>query len=83
MLFETAEHDGPAREIDPSRRDLKKLGGPASGEVQRLAERPAPGGLAAGRGKEGSALLSVETEPVSSGVMEAHFGHVNGMPGKC
>jgi hypothetical protein len=32
--------------------------------------------LAPGRGEEGRALLGVEIEPVSGGVMEAHFAHI-------
>lgn len=63
--------------------DLEELGCPAAGPVQRFAERPVPGPLAAGDGKEGGPLLGVQVEPVSGGIVEAHFAHVNRMREKC
>jgi len=44
--------------------------------VERLAQGPVSGGLAPGSGEEGRALFGVQIEPVSGGVMEAHFGHI-------
>ncbi len=65
----------PAGEVDPGRRDLHQLGGPAPGPVQRLAQGPVAGGLPAGRGEEVGPLLGVEVEASADRVVEAHFGH--------
>lgn len=43
--------------------------------MECLAQGPVPGGLTPGGGEEGRALFGVEVEPVSGGVMKAHFGH--------
>ena len=74
-LLKAANGDRASREIHPGRGDLEQLGGSAPGEVERLAERAIPCGLAPRHGQESRALLGIKIEPVPGGVMEAHLAH--------
>ena len=78
-LLKAAYGDRPTRQVHAGRGDLDQLGGPAAGEVQRLAQRAVAGRLAPGRGQEGGAFLGVQIEPASSRVMEAHLAHENSL----
>lgn len=75
-LFETAERDCSAGKIDTGRRDLDQLGGAAPGMMQRLAESTVAGGPTAGDGQKSRAFLSVQVQPVTVIVMEAHLAHI-------
>lgn len=75
-LLETADRDGSAREAHTGRVISSSSDGRPPGIVQRFAKRAVPGGLAPGRGEESCAPIDVEVEPVSGGVVEAHFGYV-------
>lgn len=75
-LLEAADCDRAAGEVYPGWGDLEQLGWPTAGEVQRLAERAIARRLAPGDRQEGGALFSVEVEPVSGIVGEAHLAHV-------
>ena len=75
MLLKGPNRDGAAGEVDPGRGDLKKLGRPATGPMQGLAQGPDLGGLTSGGGEEGCTFFGVQIEPVSGGVVESHFGH--------
>lgn len=74
-LLQAAEGDGSPREVDPGWGDLEELRRPTPCPVQSLAQGPVPRRLAPGRGEEGRPLFSIEIEPVSGGVIEAHFRH--------
>ena len=82
-FLQAADRDRAGGEVDTGRRDLEEFGCPAAGPVQRLAEGPVPGTLAAGRREEGRPLLGVQLEPVSGGIVQTHFAHVNRMQEKC
>ena len=75
-FLQAADGDRTARQVHPGRGDLQQLRRAAAGEEKRLAERAVAGGLPSGHGQEGGALFGVEVEPVSGGVVEAHFAHV-------
>lgn len=75
-LLEAADCDRPAREVDPSWRDLYQLGRPTTGKVQSFTERAIASRLSARYGQEVGALFGVQIEPVSGGVVEGHFTHI-------
>lgn len=74
-LLQAADRDGAACEVHPGRGDLEQFRGSGPREVQRFAKRAIARGLAPGDSQEGGALLGVEIEPVSGGIIEAHFTH--------
>lgn len=74
-LLQGSDRNRAAGEIHAGGRDLDQLGGPAAGEVQRLAQRAVARRLAPGRGQEGGAFLGIQVEPVAGRVVEAHVAH--------
>ena len=75
-LLEAAERDRATGEIDTGGGDFDQLGRLAPGVMQRLAKRAVACGPALGNSEESRALLSVQVQPVSGIVVEAHFAHV-------